>query len=227
MTMWTAILPIKPWNLAKSRLGLSDDDRVQLARAFSLDTLETLAACRYIERIVVVSAEPGVVAAVTRTAGAVLLQDRPMLARDMLNPAIEQGRRWAQVREPASPVVVVPSDLAALTPGALNEALLRLGDHERAHVPDAEGTGTTLAAARLPAGLTVAYGPGSAGGHSAAGSWAVADVDPRVRRDVDRQTHLAEARDLGLAPCAAGLVDGILRRTLRTLNPAVSGRRSG
>lgn len=40
---WTAIVPVKPWNLAKSRLGLKDGDRVRLAEAFSVDTLNTLA----------------------------------------------------------------------------------------------------------------------------------------------------------------------------------------
>ena len=209
---FTAILPVKPWRLAKSRLHLADADRALLAKAFSLDTLDTLAGCEAIGRIVVVSAEPAIAVHVASTSGAVLLQDRPMLAREMLNPAVDRGRQWAQAREPDAPVVVLPSDLAALTVRTLADALDRLSRHERAHVPDAEGTGTTLVTALLPAALAVAYGPRSADRHSAGGSVAVVEVDPRVRRDVDRPVHLAAARDLGLAPHAAEVVQGLAPR---------------
>lgn len=203
---WTAIVPVKPWRLAKSRLAVPGRDRAEVARALSLDTIETVHHSDIVERIVVVSVEVELAVAVSRLSKVVVRQDRPMLAVDMLNPAVDQGRWWAQSEAPESPVVVVPADLAALTTDVLDCALARLAEHERAHVPDLRGGGTTLLAARQPLRLESRYGVDSARMHAERGSVPVLDVDPRVRLDVDDVEDLKAARRWGLAPRIGALV---------------------
>lgn len=209
MTSWTAVVPVKPWRLAKSRLGLPDDDRVALARAFALDVLETLAEVG-IARIVVVTAEASL-AGHARSMGATVLHDRPLMAPGMLNSAIDQGRRRAARDAGKHPVVVVPSDLPSMTPTVLEHALHALASHERGHIPDASGSGTTLLTAARPSLLVPAYGRNSCRRHCEDGSFMVTDVDPRARLDVDLQTDLAEATRLGLARHTAACVESIAR----------------
>ncbi|RYJ06170.1 MAG: 2-phospho-L-lactate guanylyltransferase [Actinomycetales bacterium] len=212
MTGWTAIVPVKPWTLAKTRLALPGDARERLARAFALDTLDTLVESRHVTSIVVVTAESEMAAAAAGVPGTVVREDRPMLSRDHLNAAIRLGRSWAVGRRPGAPVVVVPSDLPALRPEDLDEALVALGRHDRAHVVDADGHGTTLVAAARPALLRTVYGRGSAAAHRRQGSVIEPGVDPRVRRDVDLPEHLEQARHLGLRPHALAVVDALVAR---------------
>lgn len=207
MTAWTAIVPVKPWRLAKSRLGLPDHQRVALARAFALDVLETVAEAG-VARIVVVTAEESL-ALHARSMGATVLRDRPLMAPGMLNCAIDQGRRRAAHDARAHPVVVVPSDLPAMTPAVLAQTLHELASHDKGHVPDASGVGTTLLAAARPSLLVPLYGTNSCRRHDADGSFMVPHVDPRVRRDVDLQSDLAEATRLGLARHTADCVESI------------------
>lgn len=206
MTGWTAVVPVKPWGLAKSRLDLHDDDRMRLARAFSLDVLDVVLAARSVDRVVVVTAE-NELGAIARNAGATVVVDRPMLARGLLNPAIDSARQWAQVNAADAPLVVVPGDLAALTAPVLDETLAELGGQERSFVPDASGRGTTLLAASRPELVVPAYGPRSAMHHSDAGYRAMPHLDHRVRRDVDTAADLAEARRLGVGPHTTAALD--------------------
>ncbi|MRJ75032.1 2-phospho-L-lactate guanylyltransferase [Aeromicrobium sp. SMF47] len=199
MTGWTAVVPVKPWGLAKSRLDLPGEERMQLARAFSLDVLDVVLAAEHVDRVVVVTAETQL-GTIARRAGAHVIVDRPMLARGLLNRAIDAGRQWAQVHAPAAPFVVVPGDLPALTAQLLDDALELLAAHERSFVPDASGMGTTLLAVARPALMTPSYGHRSALLHSDAGFRPTPDVDPRCRRDVDTAADLAQARHLGVGP---------------------------
>ena len=67
-----------------------------------------------------------------------------------------------------------------------------------AAVPDTEGTGTVLLAARTPAGLDPAFGAGSFAEHVRRGALPL-DLDlPRLRRDVDTPADLEAALALGL-----------------------------
>lgn len=199
MTGWTAVVPVKPWGLAKSRLDLPDADRVRLARAFSLDVLDVVLAAESVERVVVVTAEAEL-GATARRQGAAVITDRPMLARGLLNRAIDAGRQWAKVNAADAPIVVVPGDLVALSAEILDATLAVLAADERAFVPDASGMGTTLLAAARPELLIPSYGERSAVHHSDAGYRAVPHVDKRCRRDVDTATDLAQARELGVGP---------------------------
>lgn len=193
----TAIVPIKPWGLSKSRLNVGEASRPGFARAFALDVLGQVASSSRVGQLVIVTAEPEL-GAIARRLGAVRLTDRPMLSHDMLNVAIDSGRRWAMSRRPDSPVVVVPADLAALTAEALDGAIDKLSQHDVSFVPDMTGRGTTLAWARDPNRLRPFYGQDSAARHADDGAQEVRDVDVRVRQDVDTAIDLREVRRLGL-----------------------------
>ena len=197
MTRWTVIIPVKAWALAKARLGVSNERRVELARAFSLDVLHCVVDTPQVGQIIVVTAEPELEAR-ARTAGALILNDRPLLSGDSLNDAIRLGRSWALVNAPAEPIVVIPGDLPSLTPGALAEALEMMADCETSFVPDAEDSGTTLLSAATPQLLRPLYGAASGRRHCAHGSPPIMNVDPRVRRDVDTMFDLACALQLGV-----------------------------
>ena len=197
MTGWTVIIPVKPWALAKFRLGVSNERRVELARAFSLDVLRCVVDTPEVGQIIVVTTEPELQAR-AQAAGAVILNDRPLLSGDPLNDTIRLGRSWALVNAPTAPIVVIPGDLPSLTPGALSAALDLMSGCETAFIPDGEGSGTTLLSAATPRLLRPFYGAESGRRHIESGCHPIADVDPRVRRDVDTVFDFACARELGI-----------------------------
>jgi 2-phospho-L-lactate guanylyltransferase len=193
----TAIVPLKPWSLSKTRLNLDMHSTRTLARAFSLDVIAALIASSRIDRLVLVSAE-GELGSLARRPDVTVLTDRPLLSNDGLNLAVEQGRRWALAHRPSAPVVVVPADLPALTPEIVNATLSLLSTASTAFVPDAHAQGTTFVWAETPTSLTSAYGARSALRHSRTGLASMPGVDPRARWDVDTAADLAEARHLGV-----------------------------
>ena len=200
MSGWTAIVVAKPWHAAKSRLDAPH--RASLARAFTLDVLEAVTASDLVERVVVVSAERGLVPE-TRRRGVALVVDWPAVATGGLNTAVNHGWRWARLTAPGSPVVVIPADLPSLEPRLLDEALARLGEHDLAFVPDADDVGTTLLSASVPDGLRSAYGPGSAARHERLGLTRVTGAPLAARRDVDTLDDLAAAVEIGVGPHTA------------------------
>lgn len=117
-------------------------------------------------------------------------------------------------------VAVLLGDLPALRAGDLDAALEAAARHPLAFVPDAEGTGTTLATARGAEPLTAHFGADSAARHAAAGFIDLAAahsaaIAPGLRRDVDTAAELREAVALGVGPhttevvrTLAGLADG-------------------
>jgi len=67
-----------------------------------------------------------------------------------------------------------------------------------AAVPDADGTGTVLLAARTPARLDPAFGPVSFAEHLRRGAVPLPLDLPRLRRDVDTPADLDAALALGV-----------------------------
>ncbi len=209
MNDWTAIIPVKQWALAKSRLHLLEHQRHAVARALAEDTLAVVAAAPSIGRVVVVTAQKEMLS-VAHGCGAHTLTDRPLMSGDPLNTAVMAGRSWAVSRRVGSPLVVVPADLGSLTVDTLEDALEALTDRDTGFVADLAGTGTTLLAARSPELLSPAYGEGSARRHRAGGAREAIGLDPRVRLDVDSRADLAEAQHLGLGPAVSAVMDSIL-----------------
>ncbi|MDN4471497.1 2-phospho-L-lactate guanylyltransferase [Demequina zhanjiangensis] len=188
---WQLVIPVRGTAPSKSRLALPDSARERLARAFARDTVRAAVEASTVARVIVVTAEPA--REVFEAMGARVVSDPqpPSLAT-----AIARGLAAC---DPDAPRAVMLGDLPALTGAALDEALKAAGRLDRAVVPDADGTGTTLvtAAARVP--HSPAFGTGSFARHLAAGYVSVADAVPdRVRSDVDTLDDLARAASLGL-----------------------------
>jgi 2-phospho-L-lactate guanylyltransferase len=204
VTAWTLILPVKGGPLAKSRLG----GRPELATAIALDCLDAVLACPVVGRVLVVTSDPPIRAAARAVGAHVVPEAQPGAG---LVPAIVSGVRVAAL-VCAGPTAVLLADLPALRPEDLAAALAaveaRLHDDtaSMAAVPDAQGTGTVLLAARTPADLDPAFGPDSLGEHVRRGAEAL-DLDlPGLRRDVDTPADLEAALALGVGPRTATAV---------------------
>jgi 2-phospho-L-lactate guanylyltransferase len=184
---WTAVVPVKAWRSAKSRLDIPGDVREELARALTLDTLDVLTTHPDIARVVVVTADAEA-AHEARSRSAVVLAEAS--SADPLNDAVRQGCTWVADVAGDGPTVVVPADLAYLSADVLEAALAALAGRGKAHVPDLDGTGTTLLAAMRASEIEPHYGLGSSKLHAAAGFARLSDVDPRARADIDQLDDL-------------------------------------
>jgi 2-phospho-L-lactate guanylyltransferase len=198
VTPWTLVLPVKGGPRAKSRLGAAP----AVAAAIALDCLDAVLACPAVGACIVVSADVGVQRA-ARLAGAMVVgESRPAgLVAAIGDGLAAAGRRpWC-----ARPAAVLLPDLPALRPEDLQSALAAAGSALAAGplmaaVPDADGTGTVLLAARTPARLDPAFGPGSFAEHLDRGAVPLPLDLPRLRRDVDTPADLDAALALGVGP---------------------------
>ncbi len=200
---WTLVIPVKHASLGKSRLRVPGVDREELARAIALDTICAATSCdRVAETIVVTSDE--VTASALRPLGAVrVVRDDA----DGLRAAIRRGLAAAR---PDAPRAVLLGDLPALRPEELSRALARVGEGVRVFVPDAEGTGTSLVAARAGVPLDPLFGPDSAHAHRGAGFVELTlPASGGLRRDLDTAEHLSAIRRSGLGPRTAALLAGL------------------
>jgi 2-phospho-L-lactate/phosphoenolpyruvate guanylyltransferase len=111
MTLW-AILPVKPLRLGKSRLRrvMGEEDRFLLNRGLLENTLEILSTVPEIERMLVVSHDPQVLA-LARGRGGQTLQENGLMD---LNLALEKATRVVQSYG-ARRVLVLPADLPLVT----------------------------------------------------------------------------------------------------------------
>ena len=195
-TGWTVVLPVKSAGRAKTRLAALRASGPALARAIALDTIEAVAACAAVARVIVVTDDDGLAASVP--AGVVIVQDPE---RGGPNAAVVA----AMASIPASvPRAALLADLAALRPADLESALAAAAQVERGVVADAEGEGSTLVTARAGVAWASAFGASSLERHVALGC-AVLDAaaDSSLRRDVDTPAHLEAAAELGLGPRTA------------------------
>jgi 2-phospho-L-lactate guanylyltransferase len=210
---WTVVVPVKSLSGAKTRLApeLSAGERAALARAFALDTIEAARGARAVARVVVVSDEPTIELAlreVPRVEVVPELGPRGLAAAIAHGIAVAGAGRWSRS---GSPVAVLLGDLPAMRAGDLDAALEAAARHPLAFVPDAEGTGTTLATARTGVALAPHFGADSAARHTAAGFVDLvaahpAAIAPGLRRDVDTAAELGEAVALGVGPHTRAVV---------------------
>ncbi len=192
------LVPVKPPSVAKSRLAsLGDEVRTELAAAFALDTVDAALACREVARVLVVTDDFRLAAAV-RPRGADVVPDG---VADDLNATLVQAAAELARRDPQLHLAALCADLPALRPEELGRALSAAPGGRTAFVADASGTGTTLLLAPDLSAFDPRFGAGSADAHRAAGAHEVTLSDvPTLRRDVDTPDDLAEALDLGAGP---------------------------
>jgi 2-phospho-L-lactate guanylyltransferase len=211
-----AILPVKRFDRAKQRLGVSVGEplRRELARAMVGDVLLALARTESIERTIVVTREDSVVGAAHRL-GALVVTD-----------AVEEGQSAAvtlgvnvALAGGIERVLCVPGDCPALDPAELESLLADRPGRRRAGndagprfqpavivLPDRHGTGTNGLLLTPPDVIAPSFGPDSCERHRALAR--AAGVACEVRRipslllDIDTGEDLRALREGALADAA-------------------------
>jgi 2-phospho-L-lactate/phosphoenolpyruvate guanylyltransferase len=182
MRVWTVIVPVKPADVGKSRLGAEPG----LVRAIALDTIDAVLAAHRVNRVLVVTSDR------TLATDAEIV---PEIAPRGLHAAIATG--LAAAGDAAARAVLL-GDLPALRPEDLDEALHRAEAVPTSFVTDREGTGTTLVTARPGIELRHAFGPDSARRHrELALAQLILPAGSTVPLDVDTPEQLAATPDLG------------------------------
>lgn len=173
MTLW-AIVPVKPFGLAKSRLSpvLDPAQRVALSRAVLAQTLAILQQTPAVTRTLVVSRDPAVLSlARMYQANTVSESGQPEL-NAALRRAIQVARSFG-----ASGVLVLPADLPQLTVEDVAALIPPASEDVAASIaPDRHRQGTNGVFVRPPQLLDVSFGVGSF------------------------ERHLAQLRERGLSP---------------------------
>lgn len=202
MTGWWVVVPVKETGRGKSRLAgtLPDDGRAALVRAMALDTLAAVRTAGSVGGVVLVCSDEAFARAAADDAppaGALLVVvDDPGAG---LDAAVLAGALEARRQVPGCPLAAVLGDLPLLTPADVDAVLALAAAHERAHVPDAAGTGTTVLTALTS--LRPSFGGGSSARHAAAGHVRLdLPASSPARHDVDVPDDLAWARAHHPAP---------------------------
>ncbi|MFC4614062.1 2-phospho-L-lactate guanylyltransferase [Cellulomonas algicola] len=189
MTGWWVVVPVKDADRGKSRLAdvLGPGERARFVRSMALDTLAAASAAESVAGVVLVTPDH-VLASWAQRGGAVVVDEPP---GGGLDEAVLAGEAVVRARTPDAPVAVLLGDLPGLRPADLDAGLRLAAAHARAHVPDAEGTGTTLLTAAPGSDLRPAFGAGSSARHTAAGHVALdLPVASTLRHDVDEPADL-------------------------------------
>jgi len=198
-----AILPVKRFATAKSRLGASgvvDALRDRLAEAMVADVLRALARTAAVERTIVVTREPRVAASAGEH-GALLLADDSESGQ---SAAVALGVARA-IADGFQRALCIPGDCPALDPHELAQLLAAAderaaadGDAEVAIVPDRHGAGTNGLLLTPPDVIAPAFGPRSCERHRAlalaAGARCRIERPASLLLDVDTGDDLAELR---------------------------------
>ena len=202
---WAVIIPVKPTAVGKSRLELSTVDRVTLARAIALDTIAAAAACPSVGQVYVVTDDGALVTLAFDIPGLRFVPEDDGTGRPRgIDTAVSVGADAAGIGMPRAALL---GDLPALRPDDLDAALTAADRVDRAVVPDAEGTGTTLVSAGSGIPLLTSFGERSFARHIQLGCVPIEIADASsLRHDVDTAVQLEVAAGLGLAPRTAALL---------------------
>ena len=191
-----AVLPIKRFATAKSRLGedVPAGTRRALAESMITDVLMALRRTPAVDEVLVVTSEP-TADAIGRGYGARVLFDD---VEDGQSAATLIGIAHALERR-AARVVLVPGDCPALDPAELGALLERQPpDRGVTLVPDRHGSGTNALVLTPPDVIAPSFGPGSRVRHeqAAAAAGVRCDVEhvPTLAIDVDTLADLEALR---------------------------------
>ena len=199
---WRIVIPLRLSD-AKSRLSThTAPRRRELVVAMALDVATAAAACPGVGDVVLVADRAGIEAvAAAGMTGIRILDD----AGAGLNAAVLAGAADAP-----GPVAALLADVPCATPEALARALAACTDGP-AIVSDAEGIGTTLLGAPRATDLRPHFGARSRAAHVRDGAHDIADPGPGalagLRRDVDSEIDLWDARRIGLGAFTSAVVD--------------------
>jgi 2-phospho-L-lactate guanylyltransferase len=185
----TAVIPIKPFAEAKSRLSdaLAGDQRAALSRKMYCHVLRTALACDPIAHVIVISRDADALA-IARTEGAEPLQETGV---GELNAALDQARQRV-----TGSLLVLPGDLAELGGEDLTTLLegARTPAQSVVIAPDRAGSGTNALLLTPPDIILFQFGPDSFDLHCEAAR--IAGIEPVIVKrpglacDIDRPEDL-------------------------------------
>ena len=193
---WTAVIPVKRLDSAKTRLTSDQDPRrPEFALAFARDVISACHDSAHVASVIVVTDDPDVAAL---SLNAVICAEP---GGGGLNRAIEAGAALTE-----GPVVALAGDLPCLTPTALDYLLDIAGDHGRSVLSDTQGSGTAMLFSLDARNLRPKFGIRSRAAHVADGNIDLALDTPAAirsllagaRRDVDTPADLWDAIRLGV-----------------------------
>lgn len=194
-----AIIPVATLEDAKSRLGgaLDAEERQDLVERLMRRTVTAAMAVDALADVLVVSPDRHVIALASGL-GARTLRQRSR----GLNTGLAEARADVLAGD-AEAILVLPIDLAFVSPQALAAVLARLTDPEVTAmvvlVTDRHGTGTNLLAVRPPGVIDFRFGPDSRQAHRAAAAAAGAtyvEVDGPLAFDIDTPADLVLVESL-------------------------------
>lgn len=222
-----AILPVKRFASAKSRLGASIENtlREQLARAMVCDVLRALAESAAIERTIVVTCEASL-REVAEQHGAVVIEDT---AERGQSAAVALGIARA-LADSAERVLCVPGDCPALDAAEL-DALIDASDAQAQGphvviVPDRHGTGTNGLLLTPPEAIAPSFGADSCTRHEAlardAGVACTLEHPSSLLLDIDTGADLTALRErldgaAGGAPLTRALLAQPEQQLIKTI----------
>jgi 2-phospho-L-lactate guanylyltransferase len=203
---WTAVIPVKRLDAAKTRLrgAVPADRHPELALAMVRATAAAVLVAYTVAELLVVTDDPEV-GAVVRELGARVVPD----PGGGLNAAMRFGADEAAGL--SAHRAVLAGDLPALRPEQLDEALALVSG--RGFVPDAAGIGTVLLAASAGWALDPRFGGPSAAAHAQSGACALHGDWPGLRQDVDTAADLDAVLTLGAGRRTCGLLRELGRAT--------------
>jgi 2-phospho-L-lactate guanylyltransferase len=153
-----AILPMKPFDKAKSRLtpGLGDGHRRVLAEAMFSDALVAARRAKSIDHIYVITIDRAA-ARIAGGYGATVIDDTGSSHSEATSLGIEQA-----IAEGATRALLIPGDCPLLDPSEIDELLAyRVGERSALIVPDRHGDGTNALVLTPPDALTPSFGDDS------------------------------------------------------------------
>ncbi|CAM5318881.1 Phosphoenolpyruvate guanylyltransferase [Afipia felis] len=161
MTRIWALIPVKKFDTAKSRLAsaMSDKDRCALAMAMARDVATALKHARTIARVAMVSD----ITALEQVTGLDGIDHFHTRQAQGLNEDLALAARWAETQG-ATHVLIVHADLPQLTSQAIDSFVAGVGDMPASQIRVAackQGTGTNLLLAPVPLPLSLVFGRNS------------------------------------------------------------------
>ena len=157
-----ALLPVKEFQRSKHRLAglLSPEERAALARAMFDDVWEVLreavARKQGLDQLLVVSAEPDVLAR-CREDGVAFLKEMPPSTH---SDSVRRATEWA-IGLGVTSLLSVPIDTPAMTASELLTLAGLARQHSVIVVPSADGSGTNALLRTPPNAIEPHFGPGS------------------------------------------------------------------
>jgi 2-phospho-L-lactate guanylyltransferase len=156
-----AVVPVKDLWGTKSRLKpiLNPGARAGLT-IYMMGRVVSAIRDAGVENVCVVSPDPIVLDEVLKRGATPLLQESRGL-----NPALEEGRRWAMERGGSS-LLILPADLPLLDPEDVRAVLDGIGEEDSIVIaPDGTRSGTNALMLRPADALPFSFGPGSYEAH--------------------------------------------------------------